>query len=242
MGRVIAYHRPDSVAAAIELLSDPRRRALAGGTVVVAEPPADDVEVVDLQDLGLRGIAFDGSRARLLAATTLQDLVDEPELPLFLREIARAEAPSTLRTMATLGGTVAAAGSNSRLLAALLVSESFATVVTRHGTASHSVAQILGDPALLRGALITDVTVAVDGRGAHASTGRTPADVPIVAAVGRRNGLGHVHVAITGVAATPVLVDDPARVHPVGDFRGSAEYRSYLASVLSTRVRNQLSS
>ncbi len=71
-----------------------------------------------------------------------------------------------------------------------------------------------------------------------AATGRTPADVPIVAAVAR-SGPSSVAVALTGVASVPVLVDPDAPIAelaPSSDFRGSAEYRLELARVLSARA------
>ena len=46
-------------------------------------------------------------------------------------------------------------------------------------------------------------------------------------------------VALTGVASTPVLIDpgDPTSgLEPLGDFRGSADYRLHLASVLTDRI------
>ena len=49
-------------------------------------------------------------------------------------------------------------------------------------------------------------------------------------------------VALTGVAATPVLVDPSAldSLDPPGDFRGSPEYRREVAGVLTKRVIAQL--
>ena len=91
--------------------------------------------------------------------------------------------------------------------------------------------------------LVTSVSVAVDGEGAVAATGRTPADVPIVAAVARRSG-DEVRLALTGVGPYPIEVDtaDPtAGLTPTGDFRGSAAYRIHLAGVLSARVLEELS-
>ena len=81
-------------------------------------------------------------------------------------------------------------------------------------------------------------------RTAVARTGRTPADVPIVAAYGRRTTDGFVAMALTGVAEHPVLVDvfDPtAGLDPAGDFRGSREYRLHLARTLTARVMAELS-
>jgi CO/xanthine dehydrogenase FAD-binding subunit len=43
------------------------------------------------------------------------------------------------------------------------------------------------------------------------------------------------------VAPTPILVQPGDELHPVGDFRGSAEYRRVLADVLMARVVEKIS-
>jgi CO/xanthine dehydrogenase FAD-binding subunit len=47
-------------------------------------------------------------------------------------------------------------------------------------------------------------------------------------------------LAASGVAAVPVVVDDPGALQPPGDFRGSADYRRSLATTLTARVRTAL--
>jgi CO/xanthine dehydrogenase FAD-binding subunit len=73
-----------------------------------------------------------------------------------------------------------------------------------------------------------------------ARTARTRADRPIVAAVARRTPDGQRRLALTGVAAVPVLVaptpDAADGLEPPGDFRGSTEYRRALAGVLARRA------
>ena len=74
------------------------------------------------------------------------------------------------------------------------------------------------------------------------ATARTPADTPIVAALGRRTDEGALRLALTGVAATPVLVDADHldALDPPGDFRGTPAYRRHLAAVLTARVAEEL--
>ncbi len=83
--------------------------------------------------------------------------------------------------------------------------------------------------------------VAPGGETAWAGTGRTPVDTPIVAAYARVHD-GETSLALTGVAATPLLVDpaDVAALAPPADFRGSSEYRRSLAVVLTRRVLDSL--
>ena len=240
-----AYHRPSSLQEALSLLSTPGRVALGGGTELNADREPSDLEAVDLQALGLDGLAgTDDGRVRIGATATL-DVVRRCELLAdSLRDLARAEQPSTLRTLATVGGLVAKASSESLLLAGLLAHEG-RVEIAGPGDAAPSecgLGELLA-AGLAPGSLITAVSVDPGGSTAVARTGRTPADIPIVAAYGRRTK-GFVALALTGLADHPVLVDvfDPtAGLDPPGDFRGSPEYRLHLARTLTLRVLAELS-
>ncbi|MDJ0767279.1 MAG: FAD binding domain-containing protein [Ilumatobacter sp.] len=238
MPLVAAYHRPDTLDEALSLLAESNRIPLAGGTVVNADRARPLVEVVDLQALGLAGVDDAGGRLRIGAMTTLDALADDPVTPDLVARTARAELPSTLRTLATVGGTVAEGDADSTLLAALLVHDAEAHLA---GAEDVPLAVVLavGVPP---GALVTGVSIDASGQGSLAVTGRTPADTPIVAAVGRRAADG-IHLALTGVAGRPVLVDaaqPTADLSPDGDFRGSSVYRLELARVLAARVVEEL--
>lgn len=248
MPSVLAYHRPTSLDEAATLLAGPRRRALAGGTVVVADVRknrAEGVEVVDLQDLGLDTIEdtieTEGAgqgRMRLGAMVRLADVATDARCPSVLREAARRELPSALRNQATIGGTAAQGDATSLVVAALLVHDA---EVHFHGSAAVALGEYLRDEHVRGGRdprLIVAVTIESGGSGAVAATGRTPADVPIVAAVARSSAAG-LRLALTGVASTPIEVDPSAPVvglNPPADFRGSAEFRAHLAAVLSARA------
>ena len=242
---MIAYHRPRSLEEALDLLRSPQRVALAGGTTLNADRESSDLEAVDLQALGLDSIAAaDDGRVRVGATATLDAVRRCDLLPGSLRDLARAEQPSTLRTLATVGGLVARAPCESVLLAALLAHEGRVDLSGPgdEGPSERSLAELLAT-GLPAGALITAVIVDPAGRTALARTGRTPADVPIVAAYGRRTE-GFVSMALTGVADHPVLVDvfDPAAgLDPAGDFRGGRQYRLHLAGTLTARVMSELS-
>ncbi len=232
MPLVAAYYRPDSLDEALSLLAEPNRVPLAGGTVVNADREPSEIEVVDLQALGLGGVEHDGDRVRLGATATLADVADAGIVPEWLRDVARAELPSTLRTLATVGGTVASPSGESVLLAALLVSDA---QVELAGTDDRPLPDVLRD-GVPEGALITAVTIDPSGQGAVAATGRTPGDVPIVAAVARRRGDGEIVSALTGVGDVPSLHDPAPQLAPPADFRGSSEYRLELARVLHDRA------
>ncbi len=252
MPSVLAYHRPTTLDEAAELLADPSRRAVGGGTVAVPEGRVRTeagIELVDLQALGLDGVSIDGDRLMIGAMVRLGDLAgtatptnpDIPEVPELVRELARRELPSTLRNQATIGGTVALGDADSVLLAGLLV---HGAIVHLHGSDPMPLDQSLAECVGAR--VVTSVSIELDTTGvggtAFAGTGRTPADTPIVAAVARRAN-DDTRVAVTGMAPSPTLVDpaDPiAGLEPPGDFRGSTAYRKHLAQTLTTRVVGEL--
>jgi CO/xanthine dehydrogenase FAD-binding subunit len=238
MYRIDDYHRPTSVADAVDLLAAPNRLALAGGTTIRHDGGATPTEVVDLQALGLDQIDSDRDVVRIDAMVRLQDLVEHEVVPDLIGRAARAELPSTLRTVATVGGTIGAAWSDSLFLAALLVHDAS---VHFAGGRSAPLSSVL-DEGLTAGELIVAIDVQTSGPTAVARTGRTPSDDPIVAAVARSTDSG-ARLALCGVGPTPQLVDpgDIDRLEPPSDFRGSSEYRRHLAQILAARVLQELS-
>ena len=238
MPRALSYHRPATLDDALALLGSDERIPLAGGTVLNADRDGTPIAMVDLQALDLGGIAISDNRINIGAMTLLQEIFDDPQVPELIRWAARAELPSTLRTLGTLGGTVAVAGPNSLTLAALLVHEARVEVLSSEGPSSQTLAETLATGGPHPGRLISAVSVTTDGVSSFEGTGRTPADQPIVSATARRTD-NKVLLALTGVAETPVLTDpdDPtADLQPVGDFRGSTGYRLHLAGVLAART------
>lgn len=234
MPRVTAYHRPASLEEALELLGGPGRIPLAGGTIVNT-PGGEPVEAVDLRALGISGIEPSDGTVRIGAMTVLSELAESDGVPPIVAEAARRELPSTLRALATVGGTIAVGDADSLLVAALLAHGADVEVAAqeRRPLAGH----LDGGQGLITAVVIED-----GGRGTIMRTGRTPADEPIVAAVARRVG-DQVTLVLTGVAATPVVVDpmDPtAGLDPIGDFRGSREYRLHLAAVNARRALSDL--
>lgn len=234
-----AYWRPSTIAHALELLERPGAVVLAGGTQLNADPGPDSseaVEVVDLQALDLARIeAGSGDSLRIGAMTTLQRLVDSHDAPAVVREAARRELPSTLRAQATVGGCIVMGHAESELLGALLVHEAVVHLDANDGTETVPLEELLAALPVGAGRLVTAVTLHTAGVAATAHTARTPADRAIVAAFARATDTGR-RVALTGVAPTPILVQSGDDLDPVGDFRGSREYRRALATVLLARV------
>jgi aerobic carbon-monoxide dehydrogenase medium subunit len=242
MAKVIAYHRPHSIGDALALLHRPGATVLAGGTTVNADQSVAVIEAVDIQALGLGAITRDERDwLRLGATATLQDIADSTLVPPLLAELARRELPSTLRTIATVGGTVADADAESAFLAGLLAFGAAVSVIGTDGVTDHTLTDVLGDRALVAQRIITHVTIDTDGATAFEHTERTPMDTAIVAVVGRRSADDdRVTIAASGVSSTPVLIEAGTDLTPPGDFRGTTAYRTHLANTLLARVRATL--
>jgi len=236
------YVRPNTLAEALDLLADPDAGVLAGGTDLNGDAVGAPSVVVDLQSLGLDAIVSDGALLRIGATATIQALADVESGPPLLRDLAVREAPNTIRNAATVGGTIGSSDPESELLAGLLLFDAAVTLAGTEATTDVALGDILDDPELLAESIITHVTVSTDGTGASERTGRTPKDRPIVMVAGRMTTDGSIHLVATGVAANPTRIDADAldELDPPGDFRGSPEYRTHLAEVLTKRVIGRL--
>ena len=264
MAILAEYHRPKTLTDALELLADrtSRRLPLAGGTSLVGSLETRqrrDVDgVVDLAALDLSYIQDVDSNLRVGAMTTFTDLVEHPLCsPLasgILPATARFEGPQNLRNAATVGGLVALAEPDSELFAGLLALNATVVAVDKDGVESHcqlddfatSHPRVPGQPLL-----ITEIRLPLGHTAAgHARIARTPMDRCIVAAVvvdpangetsqsspaSGANGVITTRTALCGVGPRPQLAGGP--LAPVGDFKGSAEYRLAMAEVVGRRAQ-----
>lgn len=263
MAILAEYHRPKTLAGALDLLADRtvRRLPLAGGTYLVGALETRqlrDVDgVVDLAALNLSYLQQAGVSLRVGAMTTLADLVEHPLSAALaggiLPRIALYEGPQNLRNAATVGGLIALAEPDSELFAALLALNAAVVTVDRDGVES---CRQLDDFVLLtsgpagRPALITEVRLPLDpAASGHARIARTPMDRCIVAAVvvaalnsrssqgGPASAQGDVatRTGLCGVGPRPRLAGGP--LAPQGDYKGSAAYRAAMAEVVVNRAQ-----
>lgn len=250
---VTEYHRPASAQEALGLLQrDPEGTAvLAGGTELTASHRRELRALIDLQNLGLSAITEREGSVAIGAMTTLKALAASPLIrPIaggLLARAAHMSAPATIRAAATLGGTLAGRKGGDELPTVLLALGARVSLATPEPVSIPLADFLDRRDELLEGFIVTHVTVPVNAgaRGGLAHVSRSPADraIVVVAAVvtGERS-----QIALGGLAPQPRLLpaniapDDVPRASadwpPAGDFRASAEYRSWVAPVLARRA------
>lgn len=239
-------HHPASIDEAVKLLQrkDVRTVALAGGTSVVGEGGPEIEAVVDLDGLGLDKVERRGEAITLGATVRLQTIVEElgDVAAGLLAEAAHRMAGWHVRNAASLGGALFTAPSSAPLLPVLAA---LGAEVTLHDPkeSTTDLLAFLGEreKRAEAGALLTAVRFTAPGDGvgfAYADVGRTPQDDPIVCAVARAEGDGG-RVWLGGVGPNVAAIDGDdvsGLPQPVGDFRGSSEYRAEMAGLLARRA------
>lgn len=249
------YQRASAVEDALTLL---KRETIDTAPLIPRPRMPDDgfpsaAAVVDLQALPWDYISREPSILRIGGGTRLQTLVENAAIRNVasgvITEAAALAAPRTLRNLATLAGALDGAGDGPpELMLALLALDAQATVQDV-ASSLH-----LRDYKPSSTTLLVEVAidVSVTASAALARVARTPLDQAIVAAVGAVVGQT-ARVAVAGASPLPFVaeatVDDaPAVVTdrliamvarqatPVGDYRGSVEYRRQMADVLAQRA------
>lgn len=148
------------------LATDPAAALLAGGTLLM---PAINTEVTPIRSLvsttrlGLDGIAVDGRKARVGAATRLADVGADPRLA-FLHPVIEAIASPPIRNLATVGGNLFAWQPYGDLAVALLALDATVTVAGQQGQREMPVAEIL-ESAVAGGEIVTSVGFALPAEG-----------------------------------------------------------------------------
>lgn len=125
--RPTEYFKATSVEEAVKLLAryDGEGSAIAGGTDLLVEKNPQVEALIDITDLGLNYIKFDGQRLTIGATTTFADIEASPVLYKSpynaLAQAARQMGTPQIRNVATIGGNVCSAVPSADSAPALLV-------------------------------------------------------------------------------------------------------------------------
>jgi len=230
-----AYHRPDTLDEALELLAqDEDAKPLAGGQSLVpmlnfrlARPSA----LVDLSAIdGLAGIQVEDGALVVGAMTPQWELEHSDEAFPLLRTALGFVGHTATRCRGTVGGSLAHADPTAELpVCALALGAELVT--SRRTIPVDEFFQTVFTTALEPGELLVAVRFPIpSGRTAFEEYAHRHGDFAVVcvAAAGDR-------VAIGGVAPTPVLWDG-GELEPVGDLFAPADYKQEVAKALIERA------
>lgn len=243
---ITAYHRPQSLDKAIELLSHPNTFPLGGGTLL-SHRQSDSIEVVDLQALGLNSLKKSGNNLEIGATVTLQQLLEDANCPAMLKSALKLEAPLNLRNAATVAGTIVVCDGRSTFITALLALDAKLEQAIFDNSRAEYRTSNLGDFLPLRSKnLITKIVLPLNVKFAFEYVARTPADKPIVCVALVQWPSGRTRLAVGGYGKAPMLamdgteaegIDAAARnaLHEAKDEWASAEYRQDVAATLAKR-------
>lgn len=246
---ITEYHRPQTIEAALNLLSQPNTIPLGGGTKI--NSPAykgQNFAVIDLQNLELGRISRYGYALEIGATTTLQQLLESADAPEALKQAIQQETSLNIRNAATIAGTLVSCDGRSPFAAAMLALDAKVTVINNQP----SVINLADYWALRPAGLITLVSIPLNAQLAYEQVARAPKDVPLVCAALAQWKSGRTRLALGGYGASPRLAMDGTEsdglevaaknaFHEAGDEWASAEYRMDVAATLSKRCLTAVS-
>jgi CO/xanthine dehydrogenase FAD-binding subunit len=248
---ITEYHRPETLEAALKLLrrKSPVTSPLGGGTVLSATT-SESVAVVDLQQLKLNKIALRGKTLHIGATATLQSLLDKEGIQPALSVAINHEATYNLRQVATIAGTLVAAGGRSPFATAMLALDAQFDLQPKDESVVYG--ELLALRAdKLHGKLITKINISTAANISYQYVARTPADLPIVCLALAQWPFGRTRLAVGGFGAAPILALDGRDASGLqealenaltnaNDQWASAEYRMEAAKALLERAFSDL--
>jgi CO/xanthine dehydrogenase FAD-binding subunit len=209
MAMIVEYHRPETLQAALALLSrkDPRTLPLGGGTYI-SHHQGDPIAVVDLSKLGLGTIERTGSNKLKIGATaTLQEVENFDGTPQALKDVLRFEANYNLRQTATAAGTLVNADGKSAFACVLLALD--ARMTLQPGAREEAVEDwFAGRQKKPEGSLITSLEIPLDASLQYDFVGRSPQDLPVVSVAVAEWPTGRTRITIGGFGVQPILALD----------------------------------
>jgi CO/xanthine dehydrogenase FAD-binding subunit len=249
---ITAYHRPQTLEEALELLSRPNILPLGGGTLL-SKPTPDSVEVVDLQSLDLNAVKKQGNNLEIGATVTLQQLLENEHCPDALKVALKLEAPLNLRNAATVAGTIVSCDGRSTFTTVMLALDAKIEQMIFDNSKTESRLSNIGEFLPLRPhGLITSITIPLNVKLAFEYVSRTPADKPMVCAALVQWNSGRTRLALGGYGKSPMLAMDGTEpegletaarnaFHGATDEWASAEYRMDVVATLAKRCSEEIS-
>ena len=238
------FLKPASVDEAIRFKSQYKDDAvfMAGGSKLNATPSRTAKTVaISLSGLGLDEIKSQDGQLRIGATVTLQQLIDDPQVPAALREAAGFVYSRNVRNQATLGGEICATQEEAVLVPVLLALD--ARVLFGNGEFSELESYLSG----ARNALVVGVVLPEPDRlCATRKVARSAAGLTVLCAAVALGDKGPC-IAIEGVVPRPVRLREIEKrgltdvalelavseaVAPQDDVRGSVSYKRYIAGVV----------
>jgi carbon-monoxide dehydrogenase medium subunit len=244
----VDYVRAGTIEEALDALAQPDAKLLAGGQSLlpamklrIARPTA----VVDIAALGLNGIEERDGHLVIGATTTWDELVRSGTRPAFraIADCAIGIGDLQVRNLGTIGGSLAHADPAADMPAVTIALGARLTVRSKSGERTIEAAELALGPfmtSLAEGELITEVVIPVpdEGSGSAYVAVEHPASGFALAGAAAFVGAGGTRrVAVTGVSATPFLLDgelDDAELF--GDRFAPVEYRRGLARTMVDRA------
>jgi carbon-monoxide dehydrogenase medium subunit len=259
--REVGYARPESLAAALELLAaDDGSRALAGGQTLInvmkarAGSPDALIDLSRIDDLKGIELAGDGT-LRIGAMTTYTELVESSEARArpIIGEVCAQIADVQVRNRGTIGGNICTNDPTNHLPPLLVALDAQMTIVGADGERTVSATEFfLGVymTAVGQGELLTAITIPAGRGDGFAAVTLGVEGTCIVSAAASVNGSAR--IALGCVDAVPVLLEPAsadadavraavrdANLEPPSDVHASSEYRTHLAEVLALRALDQ---
>ncbi len=244
----VDYVRAGSVEEALDALAQPDAKLLAGGQSLlpamklrIARPSV----VVDIGALGLSGIEERDGELVIGALTTWTELERFDPRPAFraLSDCASGIGDLQVRNRGTIGGSLVHADPASDMPAVTLALGARLAVRSAAGERTIDARELALGPfmtSLAEDELLTEVLIPVPPPGsgsAYAAVEHPASGFALAGAAALVTGDGQQRVALTGVAATPfVLEGDIEDAELFGDRFAPVEYRRQLARTLVARV------
>jgi CO/xanthine dehydrogenase FAD-binding subunit len=206
---IVEYQRPSTIAQAVELLkrNSPKSIPMGGGTVV-SKNCSDNLAVVDLQALGLDKITLAETKLSIGATATLQNIIEDKNVPGTLKKIVATEAGRNIRNMGTLAGSLVSADGRSVIGAAFLALN--AILVWEPGRTETKLEDLYGAKSKSMPGLFIE-TVIIDPKVlfAQETVRKTPLDLPLIGVFLARDRQGNDRIVLCGNIARPFLLEAP---------------------------------